>query len=124
MMASLRWRSLSRLDGCERNFLERIRSPDPGFPFLLRTLAFVLPLSFAFLAVLFAAIFFLTEALLGPQASVTQGIKAVSFFVLKLIPFAILITFVGMYGLRGYVAIKLRRQRASPVTGNVRSDDE
>jgi hypothetical protein len=123
-MAILRWKSLSHLDDCERTFLERIRSPDPNFPFLLKTLAFVLPLSFAFLAILFAAFTFLTEALLGPQTSVTQGINAVSLFVLKLIPFAILITFVAMYALRGYVNIKLRRQRTSPVTGNVRSDDE
>jgi hypothetical protein len=34
-----------------------------------------------------------------------------------LIPFAILLTFVGMYVLRGYVAAKLRRQQRVDSSG-------
>jgi hypothetical protein len=95
------WKSLSNLDGSERTFLERVRSP----------VVSVLLLHFLFLAIPFAVFPLVTEMLLGPQSWVTRGISAVSFFVLKLIPFAILLTVVGMYVLRCYVSIKLRRQQ-------------
>jgi hypothetical protein len=117
-MQILSWKSLSSLEGSERTFLERVRSPDPNFPFLLRTVAFVLPVSFIFLAIPFAAFPFLAEALLGPQSWVTQGINSVSFFMLKLIPFAILLSLAGMYVLRGYVATKLRRQQTRESSEN------
>jgi len=54
----------------------------------------------------------LTEAVLGPQSPVTQGLYVVSSYALKFITYALVITFLGMYGLRGYVALKLRRQKS------------
>ena len=117
MMAISRWKSLSSLDGSEKTFWERVRSPDPNFPFLLRTAAFLFPLIFAFIAVLFAIFPLLSEALLGPQSWVTGEVTFISNFVLKLIPFAILLIFVGMYVLRGYVAAKLRRQQRVESSG-------
>jgi hypothetical protein len=111
-MEPFRWRSLSNLDGSERGFMERVRAPDSKFPFLLLTLAFVLPIGFGFLMIPFAVLPMLTEAVLGPQSAVTQGLYVVSSYALKLITYALVITFLGMYGLRGYVALKLRRQKS------------
>jgi hypothetical protein len=117
MMASSRWKSLSSLDGSEKTFWERVRSPDPKFPFLLRTLAFLFPLIFAFIAIPFALFPLVSEAALGTHSWVTEWITAVSNFVLKLVPFAILLIFVAMYVLRGYVATKLRRQQRVESSG-------
>jgi len=111
-MQPFRWRSLSSLDGSERSFMERVRAPDAKFPFLLLTLAFVLPIGFGFLMIPFAVLPMLTEAVLGPQSPVTQGLYVVSSYALKFITYALVITFLGMYGLRGYVALKLRRQKS------------
>jgi hypothetical protein len=91
--------------------MERVRAPDAKFPFLLLTLAFVLPIGFAFLMIPFAVLPMLTEAVLGPQSPVTQGFYLVSSYALKFITYALVITILGMYGLRGYVAVKLRRQK-------------
>ena len=110
-MATLRWNSLSSLDGSEKTFWERVRSPDPKFPFLLRTLAFLFPLIFAFVAIPFALFPLVSESALGSHSWFTERITAVSNFVLKLVPLGIVLSFVGMYILRGYVAIKLRRQQ-------------
>ena len=110
-MANLRWIPLSSLDGSDKTFWERVRSPDPNFPLLLRTLAFLFPLIFGFVAVTFALFPLVSEAALGPHSWVTETLTAVSNFVLKLVPLGIFLTFVGMYVLRGYIAIKLRRQR-------------
>lgn len=93
--------------------MERVRVPDAKFPFLLMTLAFVLPIGFGFLMIPFAVMPMLTEAVLGPQSSVTQGLYVMSSYALKFITYALVITFLGMYGLRGYVALKLRRQKPS-----------
>jgi hypothetical protein len=111
-MEILGWKSLSSLDGSERTFVERVRKPDANFPFLLMTLAIVLPLGFGFLMIPFAVLPSLTEAVLGPQSWVTHGMYAVSSYALKLITWALVLTFLGMYGLRGYVALKLRRQKS------------
>ena len=88
--------------------MERVRAPDVKFPFLLLTLAFVLPIGFGFLMIPFAVLPMLTEAVLGPQSPVTQGLHVVSIYTLKFITYALVITFLGMYGLRGYVALKLQ----------------
>ena len=92
--------------------MERVRTPDANFPYLLMTLAFVLPLGFGFLMIPFAVLPILTEAVLGSQSSVTHGISTVSSYALTLITYALVLTFLGMYGLRGYVALKLRRQKS------------
>jgi hypothetical protein len=64
MMQTFDWKSLSILDGSERTFLERLRSPDPNLPFLLRTIGIVLPFSFIFLAIPFVVFSSLAEAFL------------------------------------------------------------
>jgi hypothetical protein len=92
--------------------MERVRAPDPKFPFLLLTLAFVLPVAFGFLMIPFAVVPMLTEAVLGPQSSVTKGLYIVSSYALKFITYALVIAFLGMYGLGGYVTLKLRRQKS------------
>ena len=91
--------------------MERVRTPDAKFPFLLRTLAFVFPIGFGFLMIPFAVLPILTQAVLGSQSWVTHGVDLVSSYALKLITYTLVLTFLGMYGLRGYVAIKLRRQK-------------
>jgi hypothetical protein len=116
-MQALGWKSLSSLDGSERTFMERVRTPDANFPFLLRTLAFVLPIGFFFLTIPFAVLPILTAAVLGSQSWVTHGADALSSYALKLIAYAFVLTFLGMYGLRGYVAMKLRRQKRT-ASGN------
>lgn len=93
--------------------MERVRIPDANFPFLLRTLAFVFPLGFGFLMIPIAVLPILTAAVLGPQSWITHGVDAASSYVLRLITYALVLTFLGMYGLRGYVAMKLRRQKKS-----------
>src|SRR5262249_54951804 len=110
-MEPFRWRSLSKLDGSERGFIERVRAPDANFRFLLRTLAFVFPLVFGFLMIPFAVFPILTEAVLGPQSPFTQAIYLVSSYASRFIACALVITFLGICGLRGYVAVKLRRQK-------------
>jgi hypothetical protein len=107
-MQTLGWKSFSSLDGSERTFIERVRAPDANFPSLLRTLAFVLPLGFLFCMLPFAALPILTEAISGLQSSVTHGISAVSSYALTLILYALVLSVLGMYGLRGCVALKLR----------------
>jgi len=106
-MEAFRWKSLPSLDGSERTFMERVRTPDANFPFLLMTLAIVLPIGFGFLMIPFAALPILTEAVLGPQSSVTHGLYAVSSYALKYLTYGLVLTFLGMYRLRGYVALKL-----------------
>jgi hypothetical protein len=91
--------------------MERVRTPDANFPFLLRTLAFVLPIGFGFLMIPFAVLPILAEAALGPRSPVTDGLHVVSPYALKFLTYAFVITYLGMYGLRGYVAMKLRRQK-------------
>jgi len=112
-MQLFRWQSLSSLDGSERSFMERVRAPDTRFPRLLLTLAFVLPIGCGFLMIPFAVLPMLTQAVLGPQSPVTHGSYVVSSYALKFITYALVTTFLGMYGLRGYVALKLRRRKSA-----------
>jgi len=91
--------------------MERVRTPDENFPFPLRTLAFVFPIAFGFLMIPFAILPILIEAALGPQSWVTHGVDTASSYALKSITCALVLTFLGMYRLRGYVAMKLRRQK-------------
>jgi len=53
----------------------------------------------------------LTEAVLGPQSPVTQGLYVASSYALKSITYLLVTMFLGMYGLRVYVALKLRSQK-------------
>ena len=110
-MQAFRWRSLSSLDGSERSFMERVRAPDVKFPFLLLTLAFVFPIGFGLLMIPFAVLPMLTEAVLGPQSAVTHALYVVSSYAMKFITCALVLSFLVMYGLRGYVALKLRRSK-------------
>ena len=75
------------------------------------TLAVVLPIGFGILMLPFVLLPLLTEAFLGPQSSVTNWLSAMSSYALKAITYAVVLSFLGMYGLRGYVALKLRRQK-------------
>jgi hypothetical protein len=111
IMEAFRWKSLFSLDGSERSFMERVRAPDAGFPNVLRALAMILPFGFVFLMIPVLVLPILTEAVLGPQSSIAQLLYVVSFYGLKLITWAIVLTIFGMYGLRNYVALKLRRQK-------------
>lgn len=70
--------NLSSLDGSERTFMERVRTPDANFPFLLMTLAFVLPLGFGFLMFPFAVLPNLSEAVLGHSLRLLSGITLAS----------------------------------------------
>lgn len=110
-MQAFRWKSLSSLDGSERAFWDRVRAPDAKFPYLLMTLAVFLPIAFAILMIPIAVLPLLTEAFLGSQSWVTYWVSATSSYTLKLITYAVVLSFLGMYGLRGYVALKLRRQK-------------
>jgi hypothetical protein len=110
-MQALRWKSLSGLDGSERTFGERLRTPDASFPRLLMALSIFLPIGFGILMIPFMVLPLLADAFLGPQSWIADWLYAVSTFVLKLGTYMLVLTFFGMYGLRGYVALKLRRQK-------------
>ena len=110
-MQAFRWKSLSSLDGSERTFWDRVRIPDDNFPHFLLTLAVFLPIGFGILMIPFMVLPLLSEAFLGPQSWLTYWLATLSSYALKLITYAVLLSFLGMYGLRGYVALKLRRQK-------------
>jgi hypothetical protein len=110
-MQAFRWKSVSGLDGSQRRFWERVHTLDVNFPHLLMTLAIFLPIGFGFLMIRFVVLPLLTEAFLGPQSWMTHWLSGISSYALKLITYAVVLSFVGMYGLRGYVALKLRRQK-------------
>jgi len=112
-MPTPQWKPLSALDGSDRTFTERLRSPDPDFPRLLRATAIVLPLSVGFVAIPLAAAPLVMEATLGSESWMTKGASAIVLYLLKLIPAVIVLSLVGTYGLRGYVAMKLRQQKRS-----------
>jgi len=75
------------------------------------TLAVFLPIGFGVLMIPIVVLPLLTEAFLGPQSGVTYWLFAMSTYALKLITCAVVLSFLGMYALRGYVALKLRRQK-------------
>jgi hypothetical protein len=106
-----RWKSLSSLDGSQRTFRERVRAPDANFPYLLKTLAVFLPIVFALLMLPIVILPLLTEAVLGPKSWITTWLYALSSYALQFIAYAVLLTCLGMFGLRGYVALKLRQQK-------------
>jgi hypothetical protein len=110
-MQAFRWKSLSSLDGSERTFWERVRTPDANLPYFLMTLAVFLPIGFGILMIPVVVLPLLTEAFLGPQSWVTYWLSAMSAYALKLITYAVVLSFLGMYGLRGYVVLKLRRRK-------------
>jgi hypothetical protein len=53
----------------------------------------------------------LCEAFLGPESLVTYWLYAMSSYGLTFITYAVLLSCLGVYGLRGYIALKLRRQK-------------
>jgi hypothetical protein len=110
-MQTFRWKSLSSLDGSERTFRERVRTPDAKFPYFLTTLAVFLPIGFGILMIAIAVLPLLTVAFLGSQSWVTYWVSATSSYALKLITYAVVLSFLGTYGLRAYIALKLRRQK-------------
>ena len=75
------------------------------------TLAVFLPIGFGVLMIPIVVLPLLSEAFLGPQSWLTYWLATLSSYALKLITYAVLLSFLGMYGLRGYVALKLRRQK-------------
>jgi hypothetical protein len=97
--------------GPRETFWERVHTPDVNFPHLLMTLAVFLPIGFGILMIPFVVLPLLTEAFLGPQSWVTHWLSAMSSYALKVITYAVVLSFLGIYGLRGYVALKLRRQK-------------
>jgi len=104
------WKSLSSLYGSESFFRERIRTPDANFPKFLKTLAVFLPIGFGLLMLHILIFPVLAEAFLGPQSWVTYWLH-VSTYVLTFGTYAMLLSYLGICGLRGYVAWKLRRRK-------------
>ena len=93
--------------------MERVRNPDANFPWLLFTFAVFVPIGFGFLMIPFAVLPGLTEAVLGSQSTIVHGMNVVSSYALRFLTVALIVVFIGMYGLRGYVALKLRRQKSA-----------
>ena len=110
-MGTFRWRSLSSLDGSERSFRERLRVPDEGFSRLLMTLSVFLPIGFGIIMMPLMVLPRLIEAFLGPQSWITYYLSWVSSYVIEFGLYILVLTFFGMYGLRAYVAVKLRRHK-------------
>ena len=108
-MQRFRWKMIS---GSERTFREQLRTPDAGFSRFLKTLSVFLPIGFGILMILFMLLPLLAEAFFGPQSWITYWLHAMSIYVLRLGTYAIVLTFLAMYGLRGYIALKLRRQNS------------
>lgn len=97
-MQTFRWKSLSSLDGSERTFRERVRTPDANFSYFLMTVAVFLPIGFGILMIPIVVLPLLTEAFLGPQSWVTYWLSAISTYALKLITYAGVLSFLRMYG--------------------------
>jgi hypothetical protein len=112
-MQTFQWKPLSSLDGSEKTFRERLRTPDASFPRLLMTLSVFLPIGFGIFMIPFVVVALLADAFLGPESWIADWLYTVFTFVLKLGMYMPVLTFLGMYGLRGYVALKLRRQKGS-----------
>src|SRR5262249_39148386 len=104
-------KSLCGLDGSEKAFMERVRAPDAKFSILLRTFGFAIPIGFALLMIPFGVLPLLTEAMLGSQSFLTRVSHALSWYALMFLTFVFVLIFLGMTGLRIYVAWKLRKNK-------------
>jgi len=95
-MQAVRWKSLSSLDGSERSFRERIRTPEASFPRFVMTLSVFLPIGFGILMIPFAVLPGLSEAFLRPQSWITYWVNGVSYYALKCDTYAGVFSFLGL----------------------------
>lgn len=116
-MQATHWKSLSGLDGSDKTFLERVRAPDAKFPVLLLTLGFAIPIGFGLLMIPIMVLPLLTEAILGSQSPLTRILYAVSSYGLNFLTFGLVLSFLGINGLRVYVALKLRKGKKDRKAG-------
>lgn len=94
-----------------KSFLERIRNPDPAFPRFLQMLSLTVPFSIAFFFLGLFVIQILFTAVLGPDALLTSLVGSIVWVVERCTVPAVLVSVVGLWALRAYVATKLRHAR-------------
>ena len=109
LMQALSWKMIS---GSERTFRSSFVDRTASFPRFLRTLSVFLPIGFGMLMIPFVLFPLLAEAFLGAQSWITYWLREMSNYVLRFGTYGMVLTFLGMYGLRGYIALKLRRQNS------------
>jgi len=92
-----------------RPFIERVRHPDPEFPNFLSMLTHVVPWSIVFFSLGLFAIRIMAETFFGRQSWVTSAFEALALAALKGTIPAMIAAYAGLWSLRAYVAIRLRR---------------
>jgi hypothetical protein len=95
----------------KRPFMDRLRQPDPGFSDFLSMLTHVVPWSIGFFWLGVFALRIMAEALIGGESVVTSGMDALLAVTVKALIPAIIVAYVVLWCLRGYVAVRLRRDR-------------
>ena len=97
----------------QRPFLARLSEPDPELPRFVFMLRMVVPMTICFFGMGFFAIRILAEALFGGQSWLTLSLEATVFWIVRCTPALVIAAWLGLWGLHGYVTIKLRRGSAS-----------
>lgn len=97
----------------QRPFLERLGEPDPELPKFISMLRMVVPMSIAFFGMGVFVIRIMAEALFGEYSWVTSSLEATALWVFRCTPALVIASYGGLWGLHGYVTIKLRRSSAS-----------
>jgi len=92
-----------------RPLIERVRQPDPDFSNFLSMLTHVVPWSIPFFGLGIFAIQIMAEIFFGRESWVTSGLDTFLLLVLKGTLPAFVVAYLGLWSLRAYVAIKLRR---------------
>jgi hypothetical protein len=99
-------------NGSERPFFQRLRAPDTGFLSHLMMVSLVLPFSIGFFGLGIEGLQAAANPFLGSEAWASRTLRLVVDLVQRIIVPAVFCSFVGMQVLRGYVLLKLRRQRS------------
>jgi hypothetical protein len=97
-------------NGSERPLLERLRHPDRALPNYLLTISFVLPIGISFIGLIVVAFQIITSTFFGQVSWIMKPLDLIVSIVLQVLVPAIVLSFLGMYFLRGYVLLKLRRR--------------
>jgi hypothetical protein len=97
-----------------KTLIDRVREPDADLQRSLLMLCFVAPISLSVLALGVFAMPILAGALFGVESRVAMALEVLASFVLQLTIWAFVLTVVGLWILRAYVAARLRRRATPP----------
>lgn len=91
-------------------FIDRVRNRDPDLPHYLLMLIFTVPMGITLLPVGLLGIVAMLTAALGEEAFATVAVGAIARSAASVSGPAVLISFLCLWPLRAFVALKLRRR--------------